>query len=99
MSSSTDKVLDDLQKVLGEIEDVIKEAMSSAGGHADAVADQVRSALGQAQARIGDATHSLGKNLHRGARATDEYVKDNTWKSIGIAATVAFLVGFSMGRR
>lgn len=99
MSSNTDKVLDDLQKVLGELEDVIKGAMSGAGEHADEVTDRVRSALGQAQARIGDATHSLGKNLHRGARATDDYVQDHVWVSVGIAAAVAFVVGFSIGRR
>lgn len=99
MSSGTEKVLDDLHKVLGELEHVVKGAMSSAGGHADDVADKVRSALDQAQGRIDDAEQALGKNLRRGARATDEYVKDNAWMSMGIMAAVAFVIGFSLGRR
>jgi len=33
------------------------------------------------------------------AKATDEYVHDNPWKSIGIAAGVGLLVGAIIGRR
>jgi ElaB/YqjD/DUF883 family membrane-anchored ribosome-binding protein len=99
MNSGTEKVLDDLQKVLGELEHVVKGAMSSAGGHADDVADKVRAALDRAQGRIDDAQETMGKSLRRGARATDEYVKDNVWMSMGIMAAVAFVVGFSLARR
>ncbi len=99
MSSGTEKVLDDLQKVLGELEHTVKGAMSSAGGHADDVVDKIRAALDKAQGRIDDAEHALGRGLRRGARAADDYLKDNTWTSLGIMAAVAFVVGFALGRR
>ncbi len=99
MNSGTEKVLDDLQKVLGELEHVVKNAMSSAGGHAEEVTDKVRAALDKAQGRLDDAHEAVGKSVRRGVRATDEYVKDNVWMSMGIMAAVAFVVGFSLARR
>ena len=99
MSSGTDKVLDDLHRVLGDLEHVVKGAMANASGQAEDVADRIRAALDTAQDRIGEAEQALGKNLRQGARVADGYVKDNVWMSLGVAAAVAFVVGFAMGRR
>ena len=99
MNNGTERVLEDLQKVLGELEHAVKGAMSGAGGQAEEVADKIRGALDKAQGRIEDAEEALGKNLRRGVRATDAYVKDNAWMSMGILAAVAFVIGFSLGRR
>ncbi len=99
MSSGTDKVLDDLHRVLGELEHVVKGAMANASGQAGDVADKLRAALDKAQGRIDEAEQALGKNLRQGARAADDYLKDNAWMSLGVAAAVAFVVGFTMGRR
>jgi ElaB/YqjD/DUF883 family membrane-anchored ribosome-binding protein len=33
------------------------------------------------------------------ARATDDYVHDNPWQAIGVAAAVGFLVGLVISRR
>jgi ElaB/YqjD/DUF883 family membrane-anchored ribosome-binding protein len=33
------------------------------------------------------------------AKATDDYVHENPWKSIGIAAGVGFLLGMLVSRR
>jgi ElaB/YqjD/DUF883 family membrane-anchored ribosome-binding protein len=33
------------------------------------------------------------------ARATDDYVHEHPWKSIGVAAGVGLLVGLLIGRR
>ena len=37
--------------------------------------------------------------LKRAARVTDDYVHDNPWQAIGIAAAVGVLVGLLMNRR
>lgn len=85
--------------MLGELEHVVKGAMASAGEQAGAAADRMRSTLDKAQEQIDAAEAALDKNLRHGVGATDSYVKDNTWMAIGIAAAVAFVAGFSMGRR
>ncbi|MCZ7654646.1 MAG: hypothetical protein M5R42_10755 [Rhodocyclaceae bacterium] len=33
------------------------------------------------------------------ARATDDYVHDNPWRSIGIAAGIGLVIGLLIGRR
>jgi ElaB protein len=99
MNNGTEKVLDDLQKVLGELEHVVKGAVASTGEQAGDVMERVRAALDKAQGRIEDAEQALGNNLRHGARAADEYVKGNVWTSIGVVAAIAFIAGIAMGRR
>ena len=43
---------------------------------------------GSARARVGEASE-----------ATDEYVRENPWAAIGIAAAIGIVIGFVAGRR
>jgi ElaB/YqjD/DUF883 family membrane-anchored ribosome-binding protein len=36
---------------------------------------------------------------HAAARVTDDYVHDNPWQAIGVAAAVGFLAGLLIARR
>jgi ElaB/YqjD/DUF883 family membrane-anchored ribosome-binding protein len=33
------------------------------------------------------------------AKVTDDYVRDNPWQAIGIAAAIGFLAGLALSRR
>jgi ElaB/YqjD/DUF883 family membrane-anchored ribosome-binding protein len=44
------------------------------------------------QKRAGEAAKNLGE-------ATDNYVRENTWTSLGVAALVGCIVGYLLGSR
>lgn len=51
---------------------------------------------GQRLAAFGQTAH---KKAREAADATDEYVHDNPWQSVGVAAAVSFLLGLLVSRR
>ena len=52
----------------------------------------MREALADAEAALVDKTKAA-------ARATDDFVHENPWKAVGIAAGVGLLLGVIIGRR
>ena len=76
-----------------------RTAGEAASEDGDEARGQLRDALARARERVGDAEASLGAKLRRGVRGTDDYVRENPWMSIGIAALVAFLAGSLLGGR
>jgi len=48
--------------------------------------------------RLQDWQKRIGETAKTACSATDDYVRDNTWTSIGLAAVVGCIVGFLLGR-
>jgi NitT/TauT family transport system ATP-binding protein len=55
--------------------------------------------LHDAKLRIADAECAVIDRTKAAARATDDYVNDNPWRAVGIAAGVGLLLGIIIGRR
>jgi ElaB/YqjD/DUF883 family membrane-anchored ribosome-binding protein len=49
--------------------------------------------------RIQDWQKRATETARNVGKATDEYVRENTWTTIAIAAAVGCVVGFLLGRR
>lgn len=99
MASSTERVLDDLQRVIGELEGILKSAAEAAGECAGDAARGLQDRIGQARVRLADVEETARKRVRRGLRTTDRYVRDNAWETLGAVAVVAFVAGLLMGRR
>jgi len=52
-----------------------------------------------AKAKIADAQDALLERTRAAARATDDYVHDNPWRAVGVAAGVGLVIGLLIGRR
>ncbi|HUL95286.1 MAG TPA: DUF883 family protein [Usitatibacter sp.] len=67
----------------------------------DAVVDEAEKLLAAIAASGGEEAKALRasaeRSLSAAARSTDEYVRENPWQSVGIAALVAGLAGFLIG--
>jgi len=55
--------------------------------------------LRSARATLEDAGQHVAARARASARAADEYVHDNPWASVGMAAGIGFLIGYLLGRR
>jgi ElaB/YqjD/DUF883 family membrane-anchored ribosome-binding protein len=96
---ATDKLVADLREVASDAEELLSLTAGQAG---ERLAD-VRARLGERLSTLKEQLFDLeAEMVERGkqvARATDDYVHDNPWKSIGATAGVAFLLGLLIGRR
>jgi len=94
-----EQLLADMRVVVGDLESMLKATANSADLEVRALADRLRERLGAAKARLIDAEHAVLEKGRQIARTTDDYVHENPWTSIGVAAGMGLLLGIVIGRR
>jgi ElaB/YqjD/DUF883 family membrane-anchored ribosome-binding protein len=98
-SAQKDKLMSDLRLVIADAEELLRMTTDQASETAAEVRGRVQSRLQQARAelaRLQDAAVTRAKEV---GHAADEFVHENPWKSIGIAAGIGLVVGLLAGRR
>jgi ElaB/YqjD/DUF883 family membrane-anchored ribosome-binding protein len=99
MAISREKLVDDFSAVLTEAEDLLKRAANESGERAKDLRSQVEAKLLAAKLRLQEIEGEAVDRARVAARVTDDYVHDNPWQAIGIAAAVGFVAGLLMNRR
>lgn len=95
---SKEKLMQDLQVVVSDAEELLKATASQAGEKVSAARERIQDSLTAAKARLADAEEAMLEKTRQAARATDEYVHDNPWRAVGIAAGVGLVVGMLISR-
>lgn len=96
---SREQLLGDMRVVVNDLESMLKATASSADAEVRALGERLRDRLVVAKARLIDAERAVLERGREIARTTDDYVHENPWTSIGIAAGVGLLLGIVIGRR
>jgi ElaB/YqjD/DUF883 family membrane-anchored ribosome-binding protein len=94
-----ERLVDDVAAVLAEAEEMLKRATLETGDKARDLRSQVETQLLRAKLKLQEIEGEAIDHAKAAARATDDYVHDHPWHSIGIAAAVGFLVGLMTNRR
>jgi len=94
-----DKLVQDLRLVVADAEELLRATASQAGEKVSAVRERVQESLHRAKLKLADAEDALLDRGRQAARVTDEYVHDNPWKAVGIAAGIGLVIGLLIGRR
>jgi ElaB/YqjD/DUF883 family membrane-anchored ribosome-binding protein len=95
---SKEKLMQDLQVVVSDAEELLKATASQAGEKVSAARERIQDSLTAAKARLAEAEEAMLEKTRQAARATDEYVHDNPWRAVGIAAGVGLVVGMLISR-
>ncbi len=93
------KLMADFRVVIADAEELLKATAHDAGEKAVAARAKIQEHLLEAKARLADAEEAVILRTKQAARVTDQYVHDNPWKAVGIAAGVGLLIGMLIGRR
>ena len=96
---SRDALVKDFADVIAEAETLLKQAAKETGDQATDLRSQVETKLRSAKMRLSEMQDDAMDNAKAAARATDDYVRDNPWQAIGVAAAIGFLVGLAISRR
>jgi len=96
---SRDALVKDFSDVLAEAETLLKQASKESGEKASDLRSQVEAKLRSAKLRLMDLQDDAIDTAKAAARVTDDYVRDNPWQAIGVAAAIGFLVGLVVSRR
>lgn len=98
MVKSVREFKSDVTDAIDHAEELLKQAAASSGEQALELHRRGMSLLRQAADRAQALQDVVVVRSKAAAQATDDYVHDNPWKSIGIAAAVGFAVGLLVNR-
>lgn len=96
---SKEKLVADFKVVVADAEELLRATASQAGEKAGELRVKLERNLADAKARLADAEAALVERAKQIGRAADDYVHDNPWRSVGVAAGIGFIVGLLIGRR
>lgn len=96
---SKEKLIDDFKIVVADAEELLRATANTAGDKAAELRGKIQIRLADAKLRLADAEAAVVDRARQVGRATDDYVHDNPWRSVGIAAGFGFLIGLLIGRR
>lgn len=98
-AAQKDKLMDDLRVVIADAEEVLRMTADQVGEGAADIRSRVQAKMNQAKADLVHLQEAAVARAKAAGHATDEFVHENPWKSIGIAAGVGLVVGLLIGRR
>ena len=96
---TTDQLLADLKTVMSDAEALLRATSAQTGEKIQEVRARAEESLRQAKARLSSIEDEALRRAREVADATDEYVRENPWQSVGNAAGVGLLLGLLLARR
>jgi len=96
---TTDQLLADLKTVMNDAEALLRATSTQTGEKIQEVRARAEESLRQAKARLSSIEDEALRRAREVADATNEYVRENPWQSVGIAAGVGLLLGLLLARR
>jgi ElaB/YqjD/DUF883 family membrane-anchored ribosome-binding protein len=97
--ASKEKLVADLKVVVADAEELLRATASQAGEKVAAARERIQASLATAKVKLADAERALLEQTKKAAKATDEYVHENPWKAVGIAAVAGLVLGVLISRR
>lgn len=96
---SKEKLINDLHQGIADAEEMLKLTADETSASAAQLRDRVRDRMDRAKAELIHLQQLTVAKAKAAGHATDEFVHENPWKSIGIAAGVGLVVGLLVSRR
>lgn len=89
----------DLNLVLSDVDALIRATASQRGAEIAKVRTKAADAVAIMKTRMADAEVALLSKAKQASKIADDYVRENPWRNLGVAAGVGLLIGLLIGRR
>jgi ElaB/YqjD/DUF883 family membrane-anchored ribosome-binding protein len=97
--ANKEKLVSDMKAVVADAEEILRATANVAGDKMVEVREKIEMRLRDAKERLADAEAKLVDKTKAAARATDDFVHDQPWKAVGVAAALGLALGVLIGRR
>ena len=94
-----EKLVADLKVVVADAEELLRATASQAGEKVAAARERIQASLATAKVKLGEAERALLEKTKQAAKAADDYVHENPWQAVGIAAAAGLVLGILISRR
>ncbi len=94
-----DQLINEFKAVVSDAEALLKATANTGDSQLSELRAKAEASLSIAKERIMDIQTEVLAKTKAAAKATDEYVHENPWRSIGFAASIGLVVGLLISRR
>lgn len=91
--TNKERLVSDLRTLVGDAEELLKATASQAGEKIGVARQKIEQSLIEGKKALADAEQTLVKKSKECAEIADDYVRENPWSAVGIAAAVGFALG------
>ncbi len=95
---SKDKLMRDMRLVVTDAEELLRATAGQAGEKVAAARERIQANLAIAKEQLADAQNVAIEKTKYAAKVTDDYVHENPWRAMGVAAGVGLVVGMLISR-
>jgi ElaB/YqjD/DUF883 family membrane-anchored ribosome-binding protein len=95
---SADQLMADLTNVIRDAENLLRATATQTGEKVQEVRAKAEESLRHAKQRLAGAEEDALERARALAGDADEYVRDNPWQAIGIAAGIGLVLGLLISR-
>jgi ElaB/YqjD/DUF883 family membrane-anchored ribosome-binding protein len=96
--TTKDRLVTDLKSLIGDAEELLKATTSQAGEKIAVARQRIEQSLIEGRKALADAEKVVIKKSKECAEIADDYVRENPWSAVGIAAGVGVLLGLLIRR-
>ena len=96
---SKQKLVADLKVVVADAEELLRATASQAGEKVAAARERIQASIATAKVKLTEAERALLEKTKQAAKATDDYVHENPWQAVGVAAAAGLVLGILISRR
>lgn len=94
-----EKFVQDMRLVISDAEELLRATANQAGEKIGVARERIQDSIQQAKVKLADAEAMVRERAQQAARETEEYVRDNPWRAIGVAAGIGLVLGLILSRR
>lgn len=98
-AGTQEKLVSDIRSEISDAEEMLSATADQAGEKMARLRSRIENRLREAKYRLIDAEEALVAKTKAAAYATDDYVHESPWISMGVAAGVGLIVGLALSRR
>ena len=92
-TTSRDRLVSDLKTLVADAEELLKATASQAGDKIGVARQKIEQSLIEGKKALADAEKNLVQKSKEAADVADDYVRENPWNAVGIAAGVGLVLG------
>ena len=89
----------DVQNVVSEAQELLKTVKDEGASKLEDVKSKLGAQYEVAREKFGEIQTSVQEGAKVAMTTTDEYVRSNPWRAVGIAAAAGAIIGFLASRR
>lgn len=95
---ATEKLMDDLKTLIGDAEELLKATTNQAGEKVAVARQKIEQSLVEGKKALAEAEKVVIERSKQYADVADDYIRQNPWSAVGIAAGAGIILGLLMRR-